>query len=102
MPDTILLQVSYQEWIRFHTVTVGVKQCCTSPELPDLLLLMESFMIDTILYMYMQPLCQYLSLVRLITVTILQWLKKLSFTISFTCLANLVSIYVGILIFFCH
>ena len=36
MPDTILLQVLYQEWVRFDTVniTVGVKQCCTNPEFP--------------------------------------------------------------------
>ena len=34
MPDTILLQVLYQEWMRFDTVTVGVKQCCTNPEFP--------------------------------------------------------------------
>ena len=36
MTDTILLQVLYQEWIGFNTVTVDVKQCCTNLDIPAL------------------------------------------------------------------
>ena len=51
MPDTILLQVLYQERVRFDTVTVGVKQCCTNPEFPAFgLTNLKLFIIDTILH----------------------------------------------------